>query len=282
MATQSSPCMRLKFLLCLALVLIGLVENLDAADGQTNSEQWAVFTDTNRHFHFQYPTTWGINTEVVPVMHYREVFVSLSNAEHLRVGDLHVATNIWKYGSAETIKQMPAGAVYMDIAWWECPGPLPRFGPGIQDMEAADLSALLNKSKEEKDKQLITRTIEFSKWGRRWSIMVYMHGPVGEDQRQLIEQILRSFRFDGIPAGDEIWAIGEALKSLPPEADPDKFTREGGSSVYYDQTKKDGSNVIVAFTKQFSDKSRKTWCFRVTETGTVLPMETGKNPIKER
>jgi hypothetical protein len=273
-----------KLILCLVLVLSGVLFGcLDAADGQTNSMQWATFTDTNRHFHFQYPATWGINTEVVPVMHYRVIFVSLNSAERLTVRDLQVATNMWEYGPAETIKQLPPGTVYMDIGCWEGPGPLPRFGPGIQDMEAADLSALLKKSKEEtgdKDKQLITRRIEFSKWGRRWSILVYMHAPVGEDRRQLMEQILKSFRFDGVPAGDEIWAIGEARKKLPPEADPDKFTHEGGSSVYYDQTKKDGSNVIVAFTKQFGDKSKKTWCFRVTETGTVLPMEPGENPFK--
>jgi hypothetical protein len=264
---------------CLTLVLSGLVGCLDAADRQTNSMQWATFSDTNRHFHFQYPATWRINTEVVPVMHYRDVFVSLNSAERSRVGDLQVSTNTWKYGAHETIEQLPARSVYMDIGWWEFFAP--RFGPGIHEMEGADLSALLKENEEETDdKQLITRTIEFSKWGRRWSIMVYRRAPFNEDRRQLVEQILKSFRFDGVPAGDEIWAIGEARKKLPPEADPDEFTREGGSSAHYDQAKKDGSEVIVAFTKQFSDKSKKTWCFRVTESGTVLPMEPDENPFK--
>jgi hypothetical protein len=274
-----------KLIFGLALVLsAGLFGCLAAAGGQTNSLSWATFTDANRHFHFQYPATWGINNEIVSVMHYRDVFVSLNSSGRSTVDDLQVTTNTWEYGPAETIKQLPAGTVYMDIGWWEGPGPLPRFGPGIHEMEAADLSAVLKQSQEETklDKQLVTRTIEFSKWGRRWSIVVYMHAPVGEDRRQLMEQVLESFRFDGVPAGDEIWAIGEARKKLPPEADPDQFTREGGSSVYYNQTKKDGSSVIVAFTKQFGDQSKKTWCFRVTETGTVLPMAPGENPFKER
>ena len=273
--------MKPKLLLCLALVLSGgWFGCLNAADGQTNSITWAIFTDTNRHFHFQYPAAWRINTEVVSVMHYRQVFVSLNSAERFTVGDLQVSTNVWEYGAPETISQLPAGTVYMDIGWWEYLAP--QFGPDIHEMEADDLSALLKTDKEEKaDKKLVTRTIEFSKWGRRWSIMVYMRAPVSEDRRQLMGQVLKSFCFDGVPAGDAIWAIGEARKKLPPEADPDQFTREGGSSVYYDQTRKDGNEVIVAFTKQFSDKSKKTWCFRVTETGAVLPMEPSANPFKE-
>ena len=269
-----------KIILGLALGLTAFGGCLTPADGQTNSMQWATFTDTNRHFHFQYPATWGINTDVVSVMHYREVFVSLNSASRSTDGDLQVSTNTWGYGAPETIKQLPAGAVYMDIGWWEYPGP--RFGPRIHEMEATDLSALPRQSDETKDRQLATQTIEFSKWGRRWSIVVYMRAPFSKDRRQLVDQILKSFHFDGVPAGDEIWAIGEARKKLPAEADPDQYTREGGSSVYYDQTKKDGNDVIVAFIKQFGDGSKKTWCFRVTENGMVLPMESSENPFKSR
>ena len=269
-----------KPLLCFAFALTAFVGSLNAADSQTNSIPWARFTDSHRHFHFQYPATWKISTDVVSVMHYREVLVSLNITERLTVGDLRVSTNGWGYGAPETIKQLPAGAVYMDIGWWEYPAP--RFGPGVHEMEATDLSALPLQSEATKDKQLITQTIEFSKWGRRWSIMVYLRAPFSEDQRRLMEQILHSFRFDGVPSGDEIWAIGEARKKLPAEADPDQYTREGGSSVYYDQTKKDGNDVIVAFIKQFGDGSKKTWCFRVTENGAVLPMESSQNPFKSR
>ena len=267
-----------KLYLGLALGLTAYVGCMAPADGQTNSMQWARFTDTNRHFHFQYPAPWRINTDVVSVMHYREVFVSLNSAARSTVGDFQVSTNTWGYGAPETNKQLPAGAVYMDIGWWEYPAP--RFGPGIHEMGGADLSALSKPDEETKDKQLVTQMIEFSKWGRRWSIVVYMRAPFSEDQRQVMEQILKSFHFDGVPAGDEIWAIGEARKKLPPEADPDQFTREGGSSIYYDQTKKDGNDVLVAFTKRFGDGSNRTWCFRVTENGTVLPMKPSENPFK--
>lgn len=139
-------------------------------------------------------------------MHYRDVFVSLNSAQRHTVGDLQVSTNEWEYGSPTTIKQLPAGTIYMDIGYWD--GPWPRFGSNIREMEAADLSEVFKTNDEEKTVGLITRKIEFHKWGRYWSIMIYMRTPVSEKNRQLMERVLKSFRFDGVPAGDEIWAIG--------------------------------------------------------------------------
>jgi hypothetical protein len=241
------------------------------AEGQTNSNsQWAPYTDPARHFHFQYPAAWKINTQVIPVMHYRDVFVSLNSAEPHTVADLQVSSNTWGYGAPETIKQLPTGAVYLDIGYWD--GPWPRWGPRIQEMNAADISDLLKTNREDSADGLIRRQIEFSKWGRHWSICVYMHPPVSGERRQLMEQVLKSFRFDGVPTGDAIWAIGLARKKLPPEAEPDQFTREGGSSVYYNTTLKDRNDVLVMFTKHLEGQTEKTWSYRVTETGEVRPV----------
>jgi hypothetical protein len=252
---------------------IGFTGGLEVAEGQTNlGAQWATFTDHDRHFHFQYPATWKINTEVVPVAHYRVVFVSLNSAETCTVEDLQTSTNTWKYGSPETAKQLPAGTVYMDIGWWEDPWQ-PRFGPGVHEMEAADLSGPLEKNKEEaKNKDLIAREIEFSKWGKNWSIWVYLRTPVSDEKRRLMDQVLKSFRFDGVPAGDEMWALSEASKKLPPEADPARYTDEGGSSVYYNATLRDAHDVLVMFTKHLEGQPEKTWSYRVLETGEVRPL----------
>jgi hypothetical protein len=242
----------------------------NAGSCQTNSNsQWLTFADAARHFHFQYPATWKIDTDLIPVMHYRDVFVSLNSAQQHTVGDLLVSSNTWEYGPPTTIKQLPVGTVYMDIGYWDSPSP--RFGPNIHDMEAADLSCLLNTNDEKKTDGLITRQIEFHKWGRDWSIVIYLRTPVSTINQQCMEQVLESFRFDGVPAGDEIWAIGLARKELPPEADPDQFTREGGSSVYYNATLRDGDDVIVMFTKRLEGQPEKTWSYRVTETGEVRP-----------
>jgi hypothetical protein len=262
--------MKSKLLLCLALGLSGGLVGCSTAS-HTNSIQWATFTDTTRHFHLQYPATWKINTETIPVMHYRLVFVSLNSVECFTVGNLQTSENTWQYGSAETIKQLPAGAAYMDIGWWEGP-PGPRWGPDIHEMEAADLSALLKTNHEEKEDGLVVRQVEFHKWGRSWSIMVYIRPPVSRENHYAMEKVLNSFHFDGVPSGDPVWAIGEARKHLPHEADPNQFTNEGGSSVYYVSTTKDGDDVLVTFTKHLESESKKTWSFRVTAIGTVVPI----------
>jgi hypothetical protein len=105
--------MKFKFLLCLALVLSGgLFGWPNVGSCQTNSDvQWVTFTDAARHFHFQHPATWKINTDVVPVMHYRDVFVSLNSAHRHTVGDLQVSTNTWEYGTPTTIEQLAIGMV---------------------------------------------------------------------------------------------------------------------------------------------------------------------------
>jgi hypothetical protein len=254
-----------KILACLLLIFSRSLFAAEAADSQ-----WATFTDAARHFHFQYPSTWKINTQNIPVMHYRDVFVSLNSAEPHTVGDFQTESNRWAYGPDETIKQLPAGTVYMDVGYWD--GPWPRWGAGIQEMNAADLSDLLKTNREELVGSLIRRQIEFSKWGRRWSVCVYMHAPGEEARRQSVDQVLKSFHFDGVPAGDTIWAIGLARQKLPVEAEPEQYTREGGSSVYYNATLKDENDVLVMFTKHLEGRPEETWSYRVSETGQVQPV----------
>jgi hypothetical protein len=159
----------------------------------------------------------------------------------------------------------------VDIGWWEGPGPLPRFGPDIKEMEASDLAALLPKAAEQEsaDKQLITRSIEFNKWGRRWSLCVYLHPPITPEIRQDMERVLASFRFDPVPAGDELWAIGEARQHLPPEAEREKFIREGTMGLHTIRTAKDRLDVLVTFTKEETGQPKREWRFRVTAAGKV-------------
>ena len=136
-------------------------------------------------------------------------------------------------------------------------------------MTASDLSGLLAAATETEAADLVQRRVEFSKWGRRWSITAYLRRPVSVETRKAIERVLSSFRFEGVPAGDPVWAIGEARKKLPPEADPDRFDREGGSATHYVSTSNDGKDVLVVFTRKDSDGPAKTWRFRVKENGRV-------------
>ena len=242
---------------------------------------WKTFTDAAHHFHFEYPAGWKVDTEPFPVMHYRDVFCALNSLgkERFKIREQQTAPNTWEFGGRTLTNQLPPGAAYLDIGWWE--GPAPRFGPGIQEMTGKDLSSVLAAAKPTETADLISRRVEFSKWGRHWSIISYLRPPVSAETRQAMERVLTSFRYDGVPSGDPIWAIGEARKKLPAEAEPDRFEREGGSATHYVSTASDAGDVLVTFTKRDAGGPDKTWRFRVGGTGTVeaLPSVQGhSNP----
>lgn len=153
-------------------------------------------------------------------------------------------------------QQVPAGTVYIVICWQERPGGMQQFGPGIQ-MEASDLSGPLKESRESRSWQLILRRFHFSKCGRGWNVKVYMHAPVTAALRDDIDKILASFRFDGLPAGNEVWALGLAQKYLQKEADPEKYTRQGGPSLYQCAARVSGDEAIVTFTKHLENTPAK-------------------------
>jgi hypothetical protein len=188
--------MKIKIGIC-SVLSSGAFACLNIASGQTNSGLlWATFTDTNRHFHFQYPSTWKINIENVSFFHWRDVFVSLNSAECLTV---HPDDSL-NCSTAEILRQLPAGTAYMDIGYSANPW---SSGTGTHDMEAADLSGPLKTAmNESENKGLITRTIEFTKRGKTWSIVTYMHPPISTENRQLLEQVLESFHFDSVPTID--------------------------------------------------------------------------------
>jgi hypothetical protein len=64
--------------------------------------------------------------------------------------------------------------------------------------------------------------------------------------------------------------MGLAQKRLPAEADPQMYTRQGGSSEYYCSAKVDGDEVIVTFTKHVGNTPAKSWSYCVTARGDVV------------
>lgn len=237
---------------------------------------WKTFTDAKRHFHFEYPAGWKVDIEPFSVMHYREVFCALNSLgkERFKIQEQQTAPNTWEFGERALTNQLPPGAAYLDVGWWE--GPAPRFGRNIQEMTGKDLSSVLPAAKPTETADLVSRQVEFSKWGRRWSIISCFRPPVSAETRRAMERVLASFRYDGVPSGDPIWAIGEARKRLPAEADPDRFEREGGSTTHYVSTASDGADVLVAFTKRDASAPAKTWRFRVRDDGKVEAMPSGQ------
>jgi hypothetical protein len=235
-------------------------------------DDWLTLVDAQRHFRLTYPPGWKANRETVNVAHYTSVFAAVNSAgkEGLTVHEIETEPRTWLLNEAVIAQQVSPGTAYIDVAWQDGPGGMPQFGPEIREMEAADLSRPLKESKEERSGELITRRIGFWKWGRRWQVVAYMHAPVSPALRSDVKEVLASFRFDGVPAGDEVWALALAHKKLPPEADPQMYTRQGGSSQYYCNAKASGDEVVVTFTKHLENSPVKSWTYRVTATGEVI------------
>jgi hypothetical protein len=237
---------------------------------------WVTFTDTAKHFHFQHPPLWKSDTARFSKNHYTDVYVSLNSMgmEHFNSLIERIAgqKGIPGPSDADITDQLPKSAVFMVVGWQEGPAGIVRFGPRAQEMEAADLTSVMSQSVEvgNTNAQLISRDISFVKWGHRWKISIYLKSPVSTGNREIVEQILKTFTFDGVPAGDVIWAIGEARKRLPPEAHPNQFETTGENGFHNVTTRREGANVIVTFSTQEPGQKKMAWEFRVTEAGTVV------------
>lgn len=263
-----------------------IAELLLANGADASDSNWPMYVDKKRGFRFKYPQSWKITTGRQLIRHYRDTFIALNGAaqENLWITQKEVSPGSWLYSDKTVADQLPKGCVYMDIGWWEGP-PGPRFGPGITEMSSNNLADLLAEAPEEptSDSRLTTRKLEFSKWGRRWSIFVYFREPVSKSNKAEIEKVLKSFRFEANPVGDGIWAIWKARQHLPSEAEPDTFVREGGNEFSHVQTENKGNDIYVTFTKAYPEKKdrRKTWKYRVTDSGKVIPITKEEGFVRD-
>jgi len=240
-----------------------------------------IYVDAKRHFRFQYPKTWTLTTGYNPSMHYHDSFVSLNNFGK---------ENFWlftEWARGQKPKplssKLPPGSVYLDIGWND-------FSPGYVDdyeskivgeMTAQNLAGVLEKSSEElkENGEVHFRYITFSKWRRRWLIYIYLREPVSEANRKMLNRVLKSFRFDAFPVGDELWGAALAREHLWPEEDPNLFPLIGSKGYRKVHTEKTGDEVIVTFTVVNRQREpEKLWQFRVTPTGKVIPVSE-KPPV---
>jgi hypothetical protein len=251
-------------------------------------ENFLTYTDEKRHFRFQYPKDWKIAIGPRLIGLHFEAFVALNNAgkENFWVEPQWTRPGIRELNPKVVADLLPEGCVYFRVGWVE--GPPTFWSPAIVEMESDNLSELLVKASEipAGDKRLTNRGLEFYKWGKWWSIGVTFRQPVNPKDRDKANKILESFRFIGIPSGDEAWAINEAHKQLPIEIRPDlSFNRTGGNEYRSTRAAKDGNDFIVTFTKADPNnkESKRIWQFKVTSTGEVIRISSpdSETPKKE-
>lgn len=247
---------------------------VESAQGQ----EWLTYEDKERHFRFEYPSTYQITTGWKIVAHYTDVFLTLNSA-----GKENFWAAEWGRKLEPISSLLPPGSVYFQIAFQSGPGPLPR--QITQDPDELDLWELWKKTKIYfgKEGKSTSKHISFIKWGSVWNVSTSFVEPTTDEHRAIVEHILRSFTFDAIPVGHVRWAINKAHTHLPPEIEPEKFPYQGQHGYHWTRTEIIGDEVLVSFgivdprgQKRGTISERgggypdRIWQFRVTATGEVI------------
>ncbi len=262
--------------------------------------KWVTYRNEECHCSFDYPEGWGLSEGPEWTYQYGEGLASLNNLGRspFWLTEQETLPNQREYGPGAFLKQLPSGAVYLEVGL--CYGPPIRpegYGP---EMEDSDLSSLMDGANWETLMGGLQRyNLRFDKWGRPWNLVAYLREPAQEEDRSTVERIFNSFRFDTIPVGDEFWAIGEARKYLPSTMHPERFPytqsmvgeeamvgKEGEEGVFRQtEAQRVGDEVTVTFTygwggwEKCHPDSCHRWLFRVTAKGEVIPIsELGATP----
>ncbi len=241
-------------------------------------QEWLTYEDKERHFSFEYPSTWKITTGWKIVAHYTDVFLTLNSA-----GKENFWAAEWGRKWEPISSLLPPGSVYFQMAFQSGPGPLPR--QITQDPAELNLLELWEKGKEHNGKEgnSTSKSITFIKWGMMWTISASFVEPTTDKHRETMEHILRSFKFDAVPVGHTRWAMNEAHTHLPPEIEPEEFPYQGQHGYHWTRTEAICDEVLVTFgivdpkgQKRGTISERgggypdRIWQFRVTAKGEVI------------
>jgi len=265
--------------------------------GPSPTAEWVSYRNEEYHFSFDYPEVWALSEGPEWTWRHGEGLASLNNQGRspFWLTEQEMAPNSREYGPRAFLKQLSSGGVYLEVGLSYGPmyGHPENYGP---EMEADDLSSLMHEVNWETQMgELHCYQIRFDKWGRPWNLVAYLREPVQEEDRSTLERIFNTFRFDSIPIGDELWAIGEARKELPTQINPENFPyvaavmgRNG--RCYESSAERQGDEVFVSFGYVWGlpatgdvcecvPERCHQWLFRVTAKGEVIfESESGATP----
>lgn len=97
------------------------------------------------------------------------------------------------------------------------------------EYERNDLLGLLSIHDWRTESGSGVKSITFYKWGRYFRLDVYCSPGASDQAVNQLNDLLRSWRLDAVPAGDEEWASIQARKLLPESVEPGWFPIVPGS-----------------------------------------------------
>jgi hypothetical protein len=149
--------------------------------------------------------------------------------------------NIEAYDPQTIISQVPHDGAYLvldEIVTLAAP-------PGNEPPEYTlnDLSGLTKPHDWRHDASSQAQSICFFKWGRLLQFYIACQSEASDSTVSALNNLLQSWKFDEILAGDPGWAFTIARQLLPAQVGPEKFPRKGGTT--WDQTVARATQVEV-------------------------------------
>jgi len=131
------------------------------------------------------------------------------------------------YGPQTVMSQIPEGGAYVALVRiWGPPRP-DDYDPLEYTLD--DLGELCQPHDWRQNSTTDAQFIQFYKWGRDLRLEIACHPGASDETVDELNNLLVSWRFDTVPAGDIEWAGIQARKLLPEEVEPLKFSNRAGS-----------------------------------------------------
>jgi len=245
---------------------------------ETVATCWTTHSDSLGGFTVSVPSSWHLVLEQYRFARYLTVFLSVNN--QLQNFNLHdrkfPPDGLPKYFRRMAASQLKPGMIYVTFAH-SAGGPLgaPHYG---EDQGGASFESSLAQLSQDvhtpSDRNLDFDQIDFVRWGTPWHIYLYCMTPYSPHDRSLAIEMIKSLRFRDVPIVSDAQAIGVALRSLPPEAEPDGDwpsinTRRG---KYRTTVTRVGAAFSVTLVLYVSDASKEVsgqWTYLVQADGTA-------------
>ncbi|MCL7453405.1 MAG: hypothetical protein M8467_10200 [Anaerolineae bacterium] len=148
------------------------------------------------------------------------------------------------YGPQGILGQVPDGGAYIALIHF-AGGPLVSWEDYGPEYERGDLGTLW-QAHDCREAGGAT-WVDFSKWGRRLRLEVYCGAGATDATVAEVNELLASWRFDRVPAGDAGWATLQARELLPDSAHPEKFPLLTNEPVEGEPMQSYAAGPVVAY-----------------------------------
>jgi len=204
-------------------------------------------------------------------------------------------TTSYTYRPHDVMSQIPEGGAYISLLRIWGPPPPPEDYEPPDEYATSDLSRL-NQPHDWRQDTTAAQFKEFHKWGRYLMVLIACHPDASDETVAHLNDLLQSWRFDAVPAGDTEWAGIQARKLLPEVVEPMKFkNRSGRIGNRVTQLEVQGDTVRVKFMYHLKeppegpahiyecpDKSCHWWKIDVLPTGESVLVDEGGAPLPLR